>query len=386
MAKRRTGLNPVWITDTCVITALGNCLEDTWFNLVQDETGIRPIVRPFRHSEERITGACIGDHHSTPPKSAIHQILDRLIEQLPPLSPDTRLITASTKGGIDNLEHLVNGHHADADDFLLSALPETLSEKLGLRHTGFNVSAACASSTVAIAQGTALVSSGRCRSVLIVCVDLVTEFVYTGFSALQILAPTPCRPFDRDRNGLSLGEGAAAILIMAPDQARKENRRCLAKISGYGITGDACHLTAPARDGRGLVGAINQALNGAGLNADAVDTIHAHGTGTVYNDQMELAAINRVFGTRYFPIYSIKGAIGHTLGAAGGIELALTIKSLSEQQIPPTTGLKNPEPGATGRVKPEGFTTPLETALTTNSGFGGMNAAVFLKRGYCNGP
>lgn len=374
-------MKPVWITDACVITALGNSLEDTWTNLVQGETGIRPSVRPFRHSENRIIAACVDALHPARPQSSIFQLLDRLTEQLPPLPPDTLLITASTKGGIDNLEHLMNGHPADVDDILLSTLPGVLSQKLGLHQPGFNISAACASSTIAVAQGAAWVSGKRGFSVLVCCADLVTEFVYTGFSALQILASTPCRPFDQNRDGLSLGEGAAAILIMDPQRAGKEHRRCLARISGCGIAGDASHLTAPARDARGLAAAISQAINGAGLDVDDIDAVHAHGTGTVYNDQMELTAFNHVFGRRHVPVYSIKGAIGHTLGAAGGIELALTIKSLSEQQIPPTTGLKNPAPGAAGRVQPDTFATPLKTVLKTNSGFGGMNAAVILEKG-----
>ncbi len=374
-------MNPAWITDACVVTALGSSLADTWGKLVQGETGIRPVVRPFHHSENRIMAACVEGLRPAAPNSAIFQLLGMLTPQLPTLHPDTQLITASTKGGIDNLERRLGGQPADAHDILLAALPEVLSEKLGLRQPGFNVSAACASSTAAVAQGAALVSRRRCRSVLVVCADLVTEFVCTGFSALKILAPAPCRPFDRDRNGLSLGEGAAAILIMDPQQAAKDNRSCLATLSGCGIAGDAGHLTAPARSGRGLAAAISQAINGAGLDARAIDAIHAHGTGTVYNDQMELAAINRVFGRRRFPVYSTKGAIGHTLGAAGGIELALTIKSLSEQRIPPTAGLENPEPDAAGRVAPDAFAAPMKTVLTTNSGFGGMNAAILLERG-----
>jgi 3-oxoacyl-[acyl-carrier-protein] synthase II len=374
-------LNPVWITDATVVTALGNSLSGTWKKLIHGKTGIRPVNRFSVHCESPKIAACIQDLSPKGPRSLIHQLIDQLLVQLPPVPPDTLLITASTKGGIDNLEHLIQGHTADANDILLSTLPNTVAKKLGLHQNGFNVSAACASSTVAVAQGVAWVASGRRNSVLIICADLVTEFVYTGFSALQILSPTPCRPFDRNRSGLSLGEGAAAILIMDEHRAKKEHRKCLAKIAGCGIAGDASHLTAPARDGRGLVQAMGQAMKEAGLNADSIDAVHAHGTGTVYNDQMELTAFDRVFGTRKFPIYSVKGAIGHTLGAAGGIELALTIKSLSEQLIPPTAGLLNPEEGAAGRLKPAPCSGSLRYIFSTNSGFGGTNAAIILEQG-----
>jgi len=175
---------------------------------------------------------------------------------------------------------------------------------------------------------------------------------FSGFSALKALSPFPCRPFDRDRKGLSLGEGAAALLLMNAARARRENRNQLGTVLGWGIANDATHITAPAKSGRGLVLAIDQALRSANRKPEEITAISAHGTGTVYNDLTELTAFRQVFGQRKMPIYSIKGAIGHTLGAAGGIEIILGLKSLSNRMIPPTIGFSNPEKGAEGQVSP----------------------------------
>ena len=147
-----------------------------------------------------------------------------------------------------------------------------------------------------------------------------------------------------------------------------------------GIANDATHITAPAKSGRGLVQAVDQALRSAKKKPEEITAISAHGTGTVYNDLMELNAFRQVFGERKVPMYSIKGAIGHTLGAAGIIEVILGLKALSSQIIPPTIGFSNPEKGAEGQVSSEPQPISGDYLLTTNSGFGGVNAALVLGR------
>jgi 3-oxoacyl-[acyl-carrier-protein] synthase II len=165
---------------------------------------------------------------------------------------------------------------------------------------------------------------------------------------------------------------------MNADRARRENRNRLGTVLGWGITNDATHITAPAKSGRGLVQAVDQALKTAKRKPEEITAISAHGTGTVYNDLMELNAFRQVFGERKMPLYSIKGAIGHTLGAAGAIEVTLGLKALLSQVIPPTVGFANPENGAEGQVSPESQPVSGDYLLTTNSGFGGVNAALIL--------
>jgi 3-oxoacyl-[acyl-carrier-protein] synthase II len=211
--------------------------------------------------------------------------------------------------------------------------------------------------------------------------DVITDFVFSGFSALQALSPQPCRPFDRSRDGLTLGEGAAVLHFMSVDRAERERRKPLALVVGWGVSNDATHITAPARDGCGLIRAIDKALHLAQLDSDQIAAVSAHGTGTVYNDAMELTAFRHVFGDRSLPVYSVKGAIGHTLGAAGGIEVALAARALSEGVVPPTVGLLEPEPEAESLVSTRARNITGQTLLTTNSGFGGINAAIILKSG-----
>jgi 3-oxoacyl-[acyl-carrier-protein] synthase II len=211
--------------------------------------------------------------------------------------------------------------------------------------------------------------------------DLVSEFVFSGFSALQALSVEPCRPFDLNRSGLSLGEGGCALLLMSGARARREKRHILGSIAGWGAANDATHITAPARDGCGLIQATRQAVRKAGINLDDIAAVNAHGTGTVYNDQMELTAFRTLFGERQLPMHSVKGSIGHTLGAAGGIEVALGLKSLQSGLLPPTVGLVEPETGAEGRFSSKPQHINGSYLLTTNSGFGGVNAALILRSG-----
>ena len=151
-------------------------------------------------------------------------------------------------------------------------------------------------------------------------------------------------------------------------------------IRGWGIANDAFHITSPAQDGSGLVAAIEKALARGGLRHDQISAVSAHGTGTVYNDLMELTAFNNVFRGRILPIYSVKGATGHTIGAAGGIEVALATEALAAQTVPPTVGFQNPEEGAEGRVSSKPVPFEGDYILTSNSGFGGINAAIILEK------
>jgi 3-oxoacyl-[acyl-carrier-protein] synthase II len=361
-----------------VITALGNSPGELWQGLMAGETAIRPLDRFPVDSYQAKIAACIENLKPSDGRSRLQALLNRLLIEIGPVPPDASLITATTKAGIDNLELLRRGKPADFQDILPYSISDTVSRKLGLAAGGINISAACASSTIAVAHGANLIASGRAEAVLICCGDLVTEFVFAGFSALKALSPVPCRPFDRNRLGLSLGEGAAVLLLMNAERARREKRARLGTILGWGVANDATHITAPAKSGRGLMQAIAQALKTAGRTADEIAAVNAHGTGTIYNDLMELTALREIFGERKVPVYSVKGAIGHTLGAAGGIEVALGLKTLATQTVPPTVGLREPMDGARQLVSPEPRPFSGGCLLTTNSGFGGINAALIL--------
>ena len=371
----------VWVTDATAVTALGRNLEELWQQLLWGHSAIAPIERFSVKGYKSRFAACIEDLNCSDTLSAIHDLLGRLHKEMGPVPTDARLYTATTKAGIDSLERMRRGEPVDASDILVGEIAKQVGHQLGLICPGTNISAACASSTIAVAKGAALIATGRAECVLVCCIDLVTEFVFSGFSALGALSPNPCMPFDRERSGLTLGEGAASVLLMKAERAKKEGRPHLGTVLGWGVANDAFHVTAPASDGRGLLAAVKQALKRAGLEPDAISAVCAHGTGTVYNDHMELTAFDPLFGNRKLPVYSIKGAIGHTLGAAGGIEVALGLKSLSEGLAPPTVGFSKGEDNMVERVSSQPAVIPGNHLLSTNSGFGGINAALILAKG-----
>lgn len=376
-----THQHSVWVTDAGVVTGLGDTPDDLWESLLSKKTAIRPVQRFSADNYHSGVASCISGLSASGRASMIHDLLDRLLPDKGRIPADAHLITATTKAGIDYLERSHQGEAADARDLLLSSFPDAVSRKLGLADTGVNVSAACASSAIAVARGAARIASGQAEAVLICCADLVTEFVFSGFSCLRAMSSAPCQPFDRNRSGLSLGEGGAFLLLMSEDRARQERHPHLGTILGWGAANDAAHITAPARDGCGLVQAIRQALAVADADAEAVSAISAHGTGTVYNDLMELTAFHQVFGDTRIPTHSVKGAIGHTLAAAGGIEVVLGLRMLAEQLVPPTVGFSEPEASAAGWVRSEAADFSGDCLLTTNSGFGGINAAILLGKG-----
>ncbi len=371
----------VWLTDAAAATGLGCDLESTWRGLLKGESAIRTIRRFRAEPYKSDAAACIDELERRGDRSLIVDLIERVVSGMGEIPDDAELLTASAKGGIDNLERLKRGEDAHAADIPPAAMPAIVSRRVGVKDPGINVSAACASSTVAAARAAARIATGEAEAVLVCCMDVVTEFVFSGFSALGALSPGVCRPFDRDRDGMALGEGAACLLFMEAERAASEGRRRLATIRGWGASNDARHITAPARNGVGLIRSIRQALSTAELEPERIDVICAHGTGTVFNDQMELTAFGHVFGRERLTIFSVKGAIGHTLGAAGGLEVALGALTLLEQTAPPTHGLVHPEKGAGERVRAEPAAVFGDFLLTTNSGFGGVNAAIILEKG-----
>ena len=368
----------VVIMDMAAVTALGNNLEELWQGLVAGRSGIGPVTRFSVDGYAAKVVAAIDDLSASGGRSMLHELLDRLLSQMGPVPPDAFLITATLKAGIDNLQSICRGRPADFQDVLLSSLCDIVGRKLGLTGSGMTISATCASSTIALAHGAALIDAGRADAVLVCCAEMITEYAFAGFSSLKALSPVACRPFDRDRNGLSLGEGAAGLLLMSAARARRENRTHLGTILGWGISNDATHITAPAKSGQGLVQAINRALTTAHRKAEEICAVNAHGTGTVYNDLMELTAFRQVFGNRRLPVYSVKGAIGHTLGVAGAVETIVGVKTLATGTVPPTAGFMHPENGAENLVSCEPQTVSGDCLLTTNSGFGGVNAALII--------
>jgi 3-oxoacyl-[acyl-carrier-protein] synthase II len=323
---------------------------------------------------------CISALDAQGPGSRLDALVEMLFGESLAVPADTMLITASTKAGIDQLEASVRSQPTPLDRILGCQVADLVAGRLGSKGPKSNISAACASATIALALGAARIEEGEADSVLVCGLDLVSEFVFSGFSALHALSPSACRPFDTVRDGLLLGEGAAYLLLMNERRCRQARRDSLGRIAGWGIASDAHHITAPSRTGEGLILAVRQALDHAGLTPADVAAVNAHGTGSVYNDAMELTAFASLFDPLP-PLHSIKGAIGHTMGACGAIEAIVGLCSLEHQCLPPTAGLRTPEPAGLGRVSSHVQQISGDYLLTTNSGFGGINACLVLQRG-----
>lgn len=243
------------------------------------------------------------------------------------------------------------------------------------------VCAACASGNVALACALGWIRSGRCDVVLCGGGDALHDFVLRGFQCLRALSPQPCMPFDANRSGLSLGEGAAFVVIESLAQARLRRQPVLAFLRGSGQSCDANHMTGPDRKGRGAARAMLAALADAALAPSDIDFISAHGTATPFNDLMEGQAIAAAFGEHAarLPVHSIKGAIGHSMGAAAAIEAVVAVRALQAQCVPGTTGLALPDPAIPLQLLPPSrHALRLRHLMSTASGFGGLNAAVIL--------
>lgn len=259
---------------------------------------------------------------------------------------------------------------------------EAVAALLGCRGPRLTVVTACSSSANAIGLGADLIQEGRAEAVVAGGTDAHCKMTYAGFNALQALDPDVCRPFDRRRAGLSLGEGAAMLVLEEEGHARRRGAEILAELAGYGTSADAHHMTAPDPQGRGAVLAMRRALREAGVDPAEVDYVNAHGTGTVQNDPIETAAIKEVFGAhaRALAVSSTKSQTGHCLGAAGAIEIAATVLALRHGFVPPTVNLDEPDPlcdlDYVPRVARE---QRLAVALSNSYGFGGNNTSVVLR-------
>ena len=373
----------IWAVDA--ITALGEGVEETWRRMLNMECGIRPLRRfaQGRYQtdvaaeiapdiEEAVrAGAFVGSSRAY---ALALRTARRTLRQADPRPGRTGLVLATTKAGVDELEQRAGG--ADGEGrchYLPSVMASDLAAELHLDGPVSAVSNACASGLIAVMEAARILDSAPCNHVLVVGVDIVSDFVLAGFSCLKALSPLPCRPFDKGRNGLSLGEGAGAILLTKgrPPQA-------MAVVRGWAVTNDATHITAPSRTGSGLRAALVNALNSSGLAPGDIDYVNAHGTGTVFNDEMEALAIHSTFGSDV-PVSSVKGYLGHTLGAAGVIEMCLCVMALRDRIIPASLGSRDLGISSPIRVAMRHQqVSRMDHVVSIKCGFGGMNAVVIL--------
>lgn len=261
--------------------------------------------------------------------------------------------------------------------FLRSSPAEAVVERLGLTGPYMTVATACTSGASAICQAVEWIRAGICDAVIAGGTEKLSRLSYNGFASLQITDASACRPFDRDREGLNLGEGAGVILLESPESVARRGVKPVGHLLGTGNASDAYHLSRPDPDGGGLRRAVREALESAGGGLDRVGFINAHGTGTLDNDRME----GRVFRDLLpgVPFHSTKCFTGHTLGAAGGIEAALTLACLNRGCLPVNAGFRNTDPEI-GVAPAMGGRFDGDVAMSTSVAYGGNNVALVFGR------
>ncbi|QEV16678.1 beta-ketoacyl-[acyl-carrier-protein] synthase family protein [Streptomyces alboniger] len=265
--------------------------------------------------------------------------------------------------------------------YLINMVSATIALQLGVRGPVLNVATACASGATALGTARDLLTADKCDIALVCGADAaVTPAIVTGFAQLGALSDQGSRPFDTARDGFVIAEGAGALILERPEHAAARSAPHLARLIGYGATTDAHHLVAPHPEGREAERALRTALAEAGIGLGEVGHVNAHGTSTPRGDAVEAGVLARVFPHRP-PVTSAKGTLGHTLGAAGAIEAALTVLALREDIVPPVAGLREPDPAfAIDLVTASSRQQETSVAVSNSFGFGGHNAVVVLAK------
>ena len=255
---------------------------------------------------------------------------------------------------------------------------DLIADDFGLFGPSMAVATACSSGALAIAMAAELIQSGEADVMLAGGADSLSRMTWGGFHSLLLVDAAGCRPFDATRAGMSLGEGAAVLVLEAEETALKRGAKILARLTGWGASCDAHHATAPHPEGAGALAAMQSALRRAGLEASAIDYVNAHGTGTRENDLAEAKALKTLFGDRVPPFSSTKRFFGHALAASGAIEAVVCIEALRHQQLPPSPGFSAPDPAIGLAPVTELKSAPLTHVMSNSFGFGGNNAVLIF--------
>lgn len=406
----------VVVTGLGAVTPIGNTVDELWASLRAGTSGVAPVTLfDASRLESQISAEVKNFDPETymPPKTAKRMAR---FSQFAVAGAVQAWTDAKLDGACDLdrtgviLGNGIGGNEVDCEaherlvqqgprripamtipKMIINEAAGNISMFYGLRGRIHTVATACASGTDAIGVALDAIRSGRLDVVVTGgCESAVTEYAMGGFCSLKALStqfndqPSKAsRPFDRDRDGFVMGEGAGILILESYEHAKARGAHIYAELAGYGATGDAYHLTAPQPDGSGAARAISLALADAEMGPADVDYINAHGTSTAINDPTECKAIRLAFGADAdrLMVSSTKSMTGHCIGAAGGIEALICVKSIVEGFVPPTINLENPGEDCDLDLVPNvGRDCPVRAALSTSLGFGGHNAVVLFKR------
>ena len=391
----------IWVTGIGVVSPLARTAGATMDRLLRGDRAFRRLTL-FELPDARSSIAAEIDGLSAaevaPPDElegwsrtdamAVHAAREALaMAGVEPAKTAVDLIVGATTGGMFETEDLLA--HLSSDPSAIRPIHRMISHPLtapadhvsaaaGPFRRVRTVCSACSSGATAVLLGAAWIRLGRSSRVLAGGADGLCRLTYSGFAALGALDPAPCRPFDRARMGLSLGEAASFLVLESEASARARGATPLAELRGWALGSEGHHITNPERDGRTAARVMASALARGGLTPSDVDYVNAHGTATPHNDVMEASALRACFGEHAarVPVSTVKGQIGHTLGAAGALEAAVTVLAIARGAIPPTVGLVDVDPECDLAHVREARDASIRAALSNSFGFGGMDAVL----------
>ncbi len=398
----------VFITGMGMITAIGDTVTSNFNSLRQQQSGlgftryldtiyqeILPVAE-VKHSSQALSEMAGVPHQPEYTRTtllgliAIQEALQQagITQQLH--TTPTGFVNSSTVGGMCDTEKVyfdIIDPEKDGDflkyiDTLDCAdCTQRIADKVGITEAVTTISTACSSSANALMYGARLIKQGVLRRVICGGTEALTRFTLNGFNSLKNVDKQPCRPFDHQRNGLNLGEGAAYLVLESESLVRENGSRVLAELSGYCNSNEAFHPTAPSPEGDGAYAAMKQALAMSGRSIEEVQYVNVHGTATWSNDLSEGKALERLFGTQVPPFSSTKPFTGHTLAAAGAIEAIYAVLAIQHQVVFPNLNFS--EKMEELSIMPETRLLeqyPVQTVISNSFGFGGNNASLVISK------
>lgn len=375
------GMKKIWAVGDSLVTPLGFSSVDTFENLLKGESGLKELssgtcdfstwASYFSDSQEKMLAEMVMPIATTRFERLLFFPLKKVIEEcgIDTQSSKTLFVFATTKGNIE----LIGQENITSSQLSLFASAIKISRCFGNPNKPLVISNACISGLAVQITAMQFLQSGYYDTIILGGADTVNSFVLEGFNSLKALSPEPCRPFDRDRQGINIGEGGAAMVLSTKNSGYGSCEPI--ELTGGAITNDANHISGPSRTGHELAMAAEFAMNQSGIIPEDIDFVSAHGTGTLYNDEMEAKALNicRLAGK---PTHSLKGYFGHTLGVAGLIETIVCMHSLRRNVLIASKGFENPGTSESINIIKQNQYQPLSRCIKTMAGFGGCNAAI----------
>lgn len=379
----------VYITDYNCVTPLGFDVSSNWNALLDGKSGV--ALHKIIENQEPFYASMIDSEKLEEEfqKNFDNQDFTRLekmfLLSLKPLverhsiSDETAFILSTTKGNIS----LLKNQTALPEGVFLSNLAQKLADFFGFKTKPIVVSNACVSGVMAIAVAKNMIQAGKYKDAVVVAGDEISEFVISGFNSFQAIGTEICRPYDKNRDGINIGEATAAVYMTSHCEERSDeitsNEKFSFKILGDSAINDANHISGPSRTGDGLFASIKNAMTEANVSAEKIDFISAHGTATIYNDEMEAIAFNRM-ELQHVPLNSMKGYYGHCLGASGLLESIISMESALKNTLIPSKNFKETGTSQPLNIIKENQPAEIKYILKTASGFGGCNAAIVLEK------